>query len=101
MKAYKKRTPDERRAQIAEITEKLDQKVTELFNSETYRKYLKTMSKFHNYSFNNTILIAMQRPDASLVAGFNAWKNNFHRNVKKGEKGIKILSEKYGVNFDE
>lgn len=92
MKTYKKRTPDERRAQIAEITEKLDQKVTELFNSETYRKYLKTMSKFHNYSFNNTILIAMQRPDASLVAGFNAWKNNFHRNVKKGEKGIKILA---------
>lgn len=91
-KTYKKRSPDERRAQIAEITEKLDQKVSELFNSEAYKKYLKTMSKFHNYSFNNTILIAMQRPDASLVAGFNAWKNNFHRNVKKGEKGIRIFA---------
>ena len=70
-KAYTKRTPEEKRAQIAEITEKLDKKVSELFNSDTYRNYLKTMSKFHNYSFNNTLLISMQRPDASLVAGFN------------------------------
>ena len=91
-KAYTKRTPKEKRAQIAEITEKLDKKVSELFNSDTYRNYLKTMSKFHNYSFNNTLLISMQRPDASLVAGFNAWKTNFHRNVKKGEKGIKIFA---------
>ena len=50
------------------------------------------MSKFHNYSFNNTLLIAMQKPDASLIAGFNAWKNNFGRNVMRGEKGIRILA---------
>ncbi len=50
------------------------------------------MSKFHNYSFNNTLLIAMQKPDASLVAGFSAWKNNFGRNVMKGQKGIKIIA---------
>ncbi len=50
------------------------------------------MSKFHNYSFNNTLLIAMQKPDASLVAGFSAWKNNFERNVMKGQKGIKIIA---------
>ena len=91
-KTYVKRTPEEKREQIKEITEKLDKQVTELFNSDTYKKYLKTMSKFHNYSFNNTLLITMQKPDASLVAGFSAWKNNFHRNVKKGEKGIKILA---------
>ena len=55
-------------------------------------EYLKVMSKFHNYSFRNTVLIAMQKPDASLVAGFSAWKNNFERNVMKGQKGIKIIA---------
>ena len=64
-----------------EILEKLDQGLTELFNSETYKNYLKTMSKFHNYSFNNTLLIAMQRPDASLVAGYTDWQRKFHRQV--------------------
>ena len=77
---------------LKEITDRLEQGIAELFDSERYREYLKVMSKFHNYSFNNTLLIAMQKPDASLVAGFSAWKNNFGRNVMKGQKGIKIIA---------
>ena len=77
---------------VQEITEKLEQGIKELFESEKYKNYLNTMSKFHNYSFNNTVLIAMQKPDATLVAGFKAWKRNFQRHVKKGEKGIRILA---------
>ena len=77
---------------LKEITDRLEQGITELFDSERYREYLRVMSKFHNYSFNNTLLIAMQKPDASLVAGFSAWKNNFGRNVIKGQKGIKIIA---------
>ena len=77
---------------VQEITEKLEQGIKELFESEKYKTYLNTMSKFHNYSFNNTMLIAMQKPDATLVAGFKAWQKNFYRHVKKGEKGIRILA---------
>lgn len=77
---------------VQEITEKLEQGMKELFESEKYKTYLNTMSKFHNYSFNNTMLIAMQKPDATLVAGFKAWQKNFDRHVKKGEKGIRILA---------
>ena len=77
---------------LKEITDRLEQGITELFDSERYKEYLRVMSKFHNYSFNNTLLITMQKPDASLIAGFNAWKNNFGRNVMKGQKGIKILA---------
>ena len=77
---------------LKEITDRLEQGITELFESERYREYLRVMSKFHNYSINNTLLIAMQKPDASLVAGFSAWKNNFGRNVMKGLKGIKIIA---------
>ena len=77
---------------LKEITDRLEQGIMELFDSERYKEYLRVMSKFHNYSFNNTLLIAMQKPDASLIAGFTAWKNNFQRNVVKGEKGIKILA---------
>ena len=77
---------------LKEITDRLEQGITELFESERYREYLRVMSKFHNYSINNTLLIAMQKPDASLVAGFSAWKNNFGRNVMKGQKGIKIIA---------
>ena len=77
---------------LKEITDRLEQGIAELFDSERYREYLKVMSKFHNYSFNNTLLIAMQKPDASLVAGFSAWKNNFGRNVMKAQKGIKIIA---------
>ena len=77
---------------LKEITDRLEQGIAELFDSERYKEYLKVMSKFHNYSFRNTVLIAMQNPDASLVAGFSAWKNNFERNVMKGQKGIKIIA---------
>ena len=77
---------------LKEITDRLEQGIAELFDSERYKEYLKVMSKFHNYSFRNTVLIAMQKPDASLLAGFSAWKNNFERNVMRGEKGIKIIA---------
>ena len=77
---------------VKEITDKLEEGLKELFESEKYRNYLSTMSKFHNYSFNNTLLIALQRPDASLVAGYQAWQKNFNRHVKRGEKGIRILA---------
>ena len=83
---------DKRADHLKEITERLEQGVKDIFTSEMYTKYLLTMSKFHNYSFNNTLLIAMQRPDATLVAGYNAWKNKFNRYVKKGEKGIQIIA---------
>lgn len=77
---------------LKEITDRLEQGISELFESDRYKEYLSVMSKFHNYSFNNTVLIAMQKPDASLIAGFNAWKNEFGRNVKRGEKGIRIIA---------
>ena len=64
----------------------------ELFESDKYRKYLATMSRFHRYSVNNTMLIYMQRPDATHVAGFNKWRDQFGRNVLKGEKGIRIIA---------
>ena len=82
----------DRKQQMKEITERLEQGVKDIFTSEMYTTYLRTMAKFHNYSFNNTLLIAMQRPDATLMAGFNAWKNKFNRYVKKGEKGIQIIA---------
>lgn len=74
------------------IIEKLEQGIKELFASEQYAKYLRTMSRFTNYSLNNSILIFFQMPTASHVAGFKDWQKKFHRNVKKGEKGIKILA---------
>ena len=76
---------------LKEITGRLEQGIKELFDSDRYKEYLRVMSKFHNYSFNNTLLIAMQKPDASLVAGFQSWKNNFKRNVVKGKKVSKSL----------
>jgi len=83
---------DNPRDKLKEITEKLEAGIKGIFDSEQYKTYLKTLSKFHNYSFNNCLLIAMQKPDASHVAGFNAWRDDFKRQVKKGEKGIKILA---------
>ena len=77
---------------VKEITDKLEEGLKELFESEKYKSYLSTMSKFHNYSFNNTLLIAMQKPEATLVAGYQAWQKNFNRHVNKGEKGIRILA---------
>ena len=73
------------------IMQNLETGVAELFTSERYQEYLKTMSKFHNYSFNNTLLIAMQRPDATLVTGYRNWQS-MGRQVKKGEKGITIIA---------
>ena len=75
---------------MKEITDRLETGIQQLFDSDRYKAYLTTMAKFHNYSFNNTLLIAMQ--GGQLVAGFNKWKDTFHRTVKKGEKGIKILA---------
>ena len=77
---------------VKEITDKLEAGLKELFESEKYKSYLSTMSKFHNYSFNNTLLIAMQKPEATLVAGYQAWQKNFERHVNKGEKAIRILA---------
>lgn len=71
---------------VQELTDKLEQGLQDLFNSDSYRNYLTTMSKFHNYSFNNTLLIAMQKPDATLVAGYKAWQKNFERHVNKGKR---------------
>ena len=90
---------------VKEITDKLEEGLKELFESGKYKNYLSTMSKFHNYSVNNTLLIALQRPDASLVAGYQAWQKNFNRHVNKGEKPyvntlsadeLKTLREIYG-----
>ena len=80
------------RERLQEITAGIEQGIKELFESEKYMRYLSVMSKFHRYSVNNTMLIYMQRPDATLVAGFNKWKNQFARHVKKGEHGITIIA---------
>jgi len=85
-------TAENPRERLKEITAKLEAGIKGIFDSEQYKTYLQTLSKFHNYSFNNCILIAMQKPDASRVAGFNDWRDNFKRPVKKGEKGIKIIA---------
>lgn len=77
---------------IEEITERLEQGVKEVFSGAEYKAYLDFMSKFYDYSVNNSILIFMQKPDASLVAGYRAWQNKFKRQVRKGEKGIMILA---------
>ena len=80
------------RERLQEITAGIEQGIKELFESEKYMRYLSVMSKFHRYSVNNTVLIYMQRPDATLVAGFNKWKNQFERHVKKGEHSITIIA---------
>lgn len=78
--------------QLAEITARIEDGIKDLFQSDKYAQYLKTMSRFHNYSFNNTMLIFMQKPNATAVAGFKAWQEQFERQVKKGEKGIRIIA---------
>ena len=80
------------RDRLKEITASIEDGIKELFQSERYAQYLQTMSRFHHYSVNNQVLIHMQKPDATLVAGFNKWKNQFGRNVIKGEHGIKIIA---------
>lgn len=80
------------RSRIDETLEQLDKGISELYESDKYKCYLNTMSKFHNYSVNNCILIAYQKPDATMVAGYTAWRDKFHRYVKKGEKGLTIIA---------
>ena len=84
-----KQTSKER---LKDITDSIEKGIQELFQSDKYAQYLRTMSRFHKYSVNNTMLIYMQKPDATLVAGFNKWRDQFERNVMKGEKGIKIIA---------
>lgn len=88
--------------QIKEITAGIEKGIQELFESDRYRNYLTTMSRFHRYSVNNVMLIHAQRPDATLVAGYNRWKNSFGRHVKKGERGIQILAPTpYKIKVDK
>lgn len=89
--AYVKKTTAERKDEIREITEKLEAKVAELKTSDKWKEFLSCMAKFHSYSANNVLLILCQKPDATLVAGYSRWKS-FGRNVKRGEKGIRILA---------
>lgn len=88
----KKNKNEDMQKQLKEITDRLEKGVKDVFTSENYARYLKTMSKFHNYSLNNIMLIAMQKPNATMIAGYNAWKNLHGRQVMKGEKGLKILA---------
>ena len=89
MPENEKQTNKER---LKDITDSIERGIQDLFQSDKYAEYLRTMSRFHKYSVNNTMLIYMQKPDATLVAGFNKWRDQFERNVMKGEKGIKIIA---------
>ena len=85
-----------RQEKVSRITKRLEQGITDLFTSENYKKYLHTMGKFRHYSFSNTILIALQKPDATLVAGYKSWQKNFHRQVKKGRERDHNLCSDHG-----
>ena len=98
------RSPDRKsqKERIKEITEKLEEGVKAVFESDRYKEYLACMSKFHNYSLNNCLLISAQYPAATAVAGYRSWQQNFGRQVRKGEKAIKILAPcKYKVETEE
>ena len=84
--------PNKNKDRLKEITDSIERGIQEVFESDKYQQYLRTMSRFHNYSLNNTMLIAMQRPDATLVAGFGKWDKAFGRHVLRGERGIKIIA---------
>ena len=90
--AYRVQEKEAAESKLDTIMKALEEGVEKVFTSEKYQMYLQTMAKFHNYSFNNTLLIAMQRPDATLLAGYQTWQKKFHRHVKRGEKGIKIIA---------
>lgn len=90
--AYRVQGKEAVESKLDTIMKALEEGVEKVFTSEQYQMYLQTMAKFHNYSFNNTLLIAMQRPDATLLAGYQTWQKKFHRHVKRGEKGIKIIA---------
>ena len=101
---YRTRSPDGKtqKERIQEITEQLEAGVAAVFESDAYKAYLNCMSKIHNYSLNNTLLIALQRPDASLCASYTSWQKDHGRQVRKGEKGIKIIAPcKYKVELEE
>jgi antirestriction protein ArdC len=83
---------EKNKERLKEITDSIEQGIKDLFQSDRYAQYLRTMSRFHRYSVNNTMLIYMQKPNATLVAGFNKWRDQFSRNVMRGEKGIKIIA---------
>lgn len=91
MKKQNIHTNEKAEKELKEITDKLEKGIKELFEGERYKEYLRVMSKFYRYSYNNSILIAMQCPGASLVAGYSAWIHKFGRHVKAGEKGIRII----------
>ena len=80
------------KARLKEITDSIEKGIKELFESDKYKQYLTTMSRFHHYSVNNQMLIYMQMPNATHVAGFNKWRDQFERNVMKGQRGIKIIA---------
>ena len=104
MSYNRNKSPDykSRKDRIKEITEQLEAGVKAVFESDAYKAYLKCMSKFHNYSLNNTLLIALQRPDAQLCASYTSWQRDHGRQVRKGEKGIKIIAPcKYKVELEE
>lgn len=97
--ALTSKDPKER---MKEITDKLEQGIKDIFNSDRYKQYLNTVSKFHNFSFRNTVLILMQNPDATQVAGFSSWRDNFNRTPKKGEHGMKIIAPSmYEVEIEQ
>lgn len=83
---------EQQRQKIKAATERLEAGIVDFFNSDSYKDYLKVMSKFHNYSYSNSILIALQKPDATLLAGYSGWEKKFKRHVKRGEKGIQIFA---------
>ena len=84
--------PQTNKERLKEITDGIEAGIRDMFQSEKYFQYLRTMSRFHKYSVNNTMLIYMQRPNATLVAGFNKWRDQFERHVIKGERGIRIIA---------
>lgn len=88
----KEQQPAQKKTQTQQIVEQLEKGVSEVFESEQYKQYLQVMSKFHSYSYNNILLIAMQCPGATMVAGYESWQRLFKRHVSKGEKAIKILA---------
>ena len=83
---------EQNKARLKDITDSIEAGIKDLFQSDKYKQYLSTMSRFHRYSVNNTMLIYMQKPDATVCAGFNKWRDQFERNVMKGERGIKIIA---------
>ena len=87
---YKRKTAEEKKAEIEQLTKQLEEGVEEYLQSDRYRELLQTFSKFYNYSLNNSILIMLQKPESTMIAGYTKWRDDFHRQVLPGEKGIKI-----------